>query len=239
MYINTNCDSECAYCDKYYSQILCCTRPSNNRTQIAPEAIEKFFNQINLPELSQVNIMGGNIFEYSRWTSLKKILKTIPWKIAFYCHYSHLTDLKNRIWFQGIDHSVCRIIVTPPFSLDKKCRLQAALKKTKVLKQNTKFIFVVQGMKEIMQARAMISAAGITTFAFKPFANGNNSKFYHENVYTHDGNYLNTLSVNQKQFAGGKLNRMKCDDLVVLNNGYIFSGNGSTGERFRHQHYQI
>ena len=75
IYLNNSCLLNCLHCDKYYKQIHCCTTQHANQ-ELAFEDLENIFRQINFSSVSRINLLGGNIFEY---TYLAQSYKLFGW----------------------------------------------------------------------------------------------------------------------------------------------------------------
>lgn len=238
IHVNSECREKCAGCTGYYKQFSCCTRMPTGTEELEISTISNLLDQIEWSSISLVNIMGGNLFLYSRLRHLVELLKTKTFETHFYIHYLHLSKAPGDISFLGFDKLKISLMVTPPYSQE---HLAKALDKAFHGKPETKVLFVVESEKDTRRAEDFIATTGLSSYAYKPFFNGKNRSFFERNVFMDVEDIFNARPTQKEIYANMILNRLQFGRLTVLSNRKIYANLNapSLGTLDRDDIYQV
>ncbi|MFC1884270.1 TIGR04150 pseudo-rSAM protein [Thermodesulfobacteriota bacterium] len=220
IHVNSQCREKCAGCAGYYKQFSCCTRMPAGREELDFSTISNLLDQIEWSSVSLVNIVGGDIFLYSRLRPLAELLKTKAFETHFYLHYLHLSKNHGNISSLSFDNSKITLVVSPPYSQE---HLAKALDKAFQGKPETKVLFVVESEEDIRRTEEFIAAKGLSSYAYKPFFNGKNRAFFEHNVFMDMEDIFKARPSQKEIYANMFLNRLQFGRLTVLSNRKIYA----------------
>ena len=218
--VNSECREKCNGCAGYYKQFLCCTRMPSGKEELELSAISNLMDQIEWSSVFRVNIMGGDIFLYSRLRPLVELLKKKTFETHFYLHYLHLSKAPADISLLVFDKSKITLMVSPPYSKD---HLAKALDKAFQAKPGTKVLFVVESEEDTRQAEEFIATQGLSSYGYKPFFNGKNLSFFEHHVFMDMEDIFKARPTQREIYANMILNRLQFGRLTVLSNGKIYA----------------
>jgi pseudo-rSAM protein len=92
LFINNRCTQSCSLCGSAYKQLPCCHKNTNKKSELNPIHIEKIIDSIMGSRVHTINILGGNILEYSAFDTLVSLLKKIQIPTYYYIHYLNLKN---------------------------------------------------------------------------------------------------------------------------------------------------
>lgn len=214
-YINTECTVNCTHCQEYCKQFPCCARLQKRSKEIPLEEIIALLKQTKNSGLSRVNILGGNIFAYSSWQPLLSSLQEETLHKTFYCNYHHLKILQTEMDPADFNNATLRILVTPPYA---KEALISCLNKTKPLRKQTEYQFIVASEAELKQAEQLSDDLKISSVTLKPYANESTLDFFRENVFLDIEDIIGASVGSTEIYANLILNRLHFGRLVILPN---------------------
>ena len=194
IYLNNSCSRNCPHCDKYAKQFLCCTTQNANR-ELKIEEIETIFRQIEYASVSNVNILGGNIFEYGRLAELKNLF--VAFKDIVHCYF-HYENYQPNILPDSIQLDV---MVDFPIKESVFTSTIGAIdgKKTTVY-------FIVENENQYGQVENLVNKYDITSYHIRPVYTGDNLKFFEDNVFVNrEDLFYKTFSI-REIFRNKKLN---------------------------------
>jgi len=180
VYLNDSCRQTCVLCDQFYLQVPCCTANRSPKYSLSIDMIETLFHEIRGCNIINVNITGGDIFEYPYWDNLKTLLNLVAARKNFYVHYLSVADHAMALEkFRG--GGMClKMPVTFPLDVDKFKNAWGAIID---LGLNAVPVFIIQDSDEYNRVEELLSGIPIKTADFFPFFNGNNINFFKENFF--------------------------------------------------------
>jgi len=209
IYLNNSCSLNCPHCNKRYKQFLCCTT-HNADQELTYEEVESVFHQIEYASVGEINILGGNIFEYTRLAQLYKLLDAF--KDIVHCYFYYENYKPNVL----PDSIKLEMIVTFPIK-------EIVFKNTWHLvdREKTTVHFIVQNEEEYGQIENLIKEYNIVHYRVHPVYTGENLKFFEDNVFVNrEDLFAKTLSI-REIFRNKKLNCHFFGTVYVLPDGTV------------------
>lgn len=198
-------------------------KKGDSTRQLELTGLLAFLEEAKTSLLEQVNILGGDIFQYPHLSELIDALKPLPVDKSYYIHYSQLSgpgagDL-DRLSGTGEQDSL-NVFVDLPARLDswEECRQKLAGKSLR-----HRFQFIIPGPEEYDQAQQIIATYGIRDFSFVPYYNGRNLEFFQSAVFIDRGDILEGQLPMRKIQIRGMLNPLHYGQLTVMSNGSIYA----------------
>jgi pseudo-rSAM protein len=220
LYLNNECEHRCGICSKGYKQFPCCTSGKNRsrRRELDTAKIKKLVEELKSTSLININILGGDIFKYSKFEEFLAIINPLQAQKTFYSHYLNIFAGSCKLKLLDADTSLLDIHITAPIDKEK---LKAALDIVKNTNLKPKWIFVVQDEKEFEEAESVISSLHIDDNDFQPFFNGKNLEFFKENIFTDKDEILDANPKMKDIYASSAVNTLNFGRLTILSNGHI------------------
>jgi pseudo-rSAM protein len=234
-FINEACGQNCAFCHDASKQFLCCTGNKNRKRDIELplEHIVSTIAQIRGGSLARINILGGDVLQYSRFNSLISILSSLPVSKTFYIHYKNFKNRENEILSMQRAQYTIRVIVDFPFLESEGPELFLTLRHFK----NLQYMFIVQNGDDIRASNEMKARFEIKDSLFRPYYNKRNMLFFRKHVFIKKKGLLESRVGMRDIQRNRVLNPLNFGKLIVTNDGSIFSNLnvsklGSIGKHF-------
>ena len=216
IYLNNKCSLNCPHCDKYYRQIPCCTTQNENR-ELTFEEVENIFRQIQFSSVSKINILGGNIFEYSYMSQSYELFDSFKDTIHCYFHYGNYKPN----------------VLPGSLQLDMEVSFpihETVFKHTWDLidKEKTTVHFIIENEEQYMQMGNMKEEYNIENSLIHPVYTGDNLKFFEDHLFVNrEDLFYKTFSI-REIFRNQKLNANFFGSLYILPDGTVKANmNGS------------
>lgn len=219
LYINNECDQNCPICSQGYRQFPCCNIKSSGKGELEISKIKQLFKEISSRPPAILNILGGNIFFYSKFIELSAIINQLAPEIVFYhCHYSHINRKNLNLKFLNPKTSGLKILA--PFPIDAE-KIKTALEILKNSDLKTNFIFIVKSKEEFEESIDIIASLGIDNSDFQPFYDRENLDFFMEAVFVSKEEILEPKPKMTDIYSNSVLNSINFGRLTILSNGHI------------------
>lgn len=182
------------------------------------ESIKKLLEETRGSSLRRLNIIGGNILQYSSLNKLTDFLNRLPTRKVFYFHYLHFQNNNGNLqFFQGPG---CGMNVAITFPTESG-QLTLTLKRIKEILPDTKWTFVVQNSREMAESLKIIDTFKLGNVSLRPYYDGNNLSFFKKNVFVSKSMVLKSRPTLREILARQAINPSHFGRLVVLENGSI------------------
>ncbi len=217
LYINNQCNQLCKFCKSYYKQFPFCYK-TNKKHEINIEEINFLLNELKGSKLYKLNILGGDILLYSRFSELIDLLNRNTLKKEYFIHYLNLIFEKN---LYMIDNQYSSLSILFIFPL-KESLFERILNLLNHLNKNFCFKFIVENEKNIEFAEHLISKYKIKSFSFFPFFNGRNINFFRRNVFVDKKAILESSSSMKDIFIRKTFNKFMFRKLIIFSDKKIY-----------------
>ena len=207
IYLNNNCSLNCPHCDKYYRQIHCCTTRNENR-ELTYEEVENVLRQIQFSSVGKINMLGGNIFEYSYMSQSYELFDSF--KDTIHCHF-HYGNYKPNVLPDSL-----KLDMTVSFPIH-----ETVFKHTWNLidKEKTTVHFIIENEEQYMQMGNMKEEYNIENSLIHPVYTGDNLKFFEDHLFVNrEDLFYKTFSI-REIFRNQKLNANFFGSLYILPDG--------------------
>lgn len=220
LFINASCDLDCNICRHAYRQVPCCFKTRFTLQELDLEIIKKILKETDTGFLTRINISGGNILKYKKYSELIDLLENSNISKVLYIHYLNLAE--SAAGFNIPDHQsfFLNILVTFPVKQEKLKNLLFQLKNKNI---NFKVVFIAQSEIELIQAQDILKRFRVDQFSFSPYYNGKNITFFKKYVYVKKKNLLHSKPSIKDIFARKVVNHNYFGHLVILNNGDVYA----------------
>jgi pseudo-rSAM protein len=221
LYINNRCGQHCSVCQNAYRQFPFCTKSSSGKIQeLEIEAIRQLLSEARGSAIHRLNILGGDIFAYSKFEQLVGFLKVYKKLKTYNSHYLNLHHRHRELKLITDDFFSLAVLIDFPVNEDK---LKDTVTMLDEVNRDVEFVFLMQKEEEIEAAQEICARLIITNFTFKPFYNGKNLDFFKDNVFVNKQALLQ-LKPNLKQiYSRIKTNPLNFGKITVLSNGAIYA----------------
>lgn len=210
VYISQTCHQQCLYCDSYFRQNLCCTK-NIPETALPNTQLEKLLQQVTYAPVGKLNILGGNILQYSHWSDLQKLLGEFQKQAHLWVHYANVAGYGHALPSFQYD-----VPVVSPVDEQKFGDCAARLKDKKA-----HYHFFITGEEEYEQATQLGEKNGIQNYTIRPFYTKDNLRFFEEQVYVNKDDIFAELQTMRSIFAHQKLNTNAFGSLTILTDGSV------------------
>lgn len=221
IYINNTCSLDCEICGAAYKQFLCCTRAAGTGKEEADMlTIKHLFRQLKASPLSRVNILGGDICQFSKLDELAAVLngQSQSFKKVFYIHYLNLLHQEEKfVLFRGDSFSL-KILVTFPVEKNQWKRVLESLQANDI---DPQFLFIICSEREITEAEELVSLFHLDNYSFHPFYNGRNLPFFRQNIFLDREDLQEAKPTSGEILARQLVNPLHFGTLTVLSNGDV------------------
>ena len=237
LYINNACDNDCSICNNAYKQFLYCRKCNRKENELDFRQLAAFLNDTKGSALSRVNVLGGDIFKYSKFEELVSLLNHIPTIKAYFFHYLNLENRGDYLKQINSNLSYMSILIDFPIKEKKFAQSMELLYKSG---HNLQITFVIQNREELEEAQRLTSLSKITNFIIQPFYNGRNLHFFKKNVFVNRSSIHEAKPTLKDIYLKKVLNPINFGKIVVSSNGSVHSNVnfpmlGKLGLNFLHE----
>lgn len=217
-YINNNSNQNSRIFSNGFKQFLFCNNNHNKYNELILEEIIFFISESKGSMLSQVNILGGNIFTYSKFSELISNLNNLQAIKSYYIYYLDLKDCEKKLDLIRNKNSEINILISCPVN---EYELSLVIKNIKRIKIKTIFTFIIEKEKHIEKIEKIISKLGIEQYSLQPYYNSKNLTFFKNNVFITKKELLQSKIKQKDIHARMAINPFQFGKLTVLSNGNI------------------
>jgi len=218
---NDKCNENCYFLKNASKQHLTIKKDSDNYVELNTQIIKESVNTFSNHGLSEINILGSNIFDYSSINELLKFLNVFTfWKsyhIGFndfctqYLNYLKLFDEKSTLRISFYD-----------FKYNTK-QIHDIIKATMLI-PNLEYDFFVYSETCLEILEKLHSSLNFSNkYRLLPFFDGNNYKFFEDNVYF-SKKEVSESSLSMKDILlKEKINVLQFGKLFLNSDGCLYS----------------
>lgn len=210
VYVNNACGETCRHCNLIYKQVHCCTADGAEKRELSAENLKKLFEQLRYSPLRSVNVLGGNVLDYSHLAELKQLATLHSKELHYYLHY------KNYRPQAGAGPVKWELLVT--FPVDETLVREVCLS---VDKENTRLHYIIESDAYYHQAVTLQEKSGIAAHDFLPLFTGSNLDFFRENIFVDKEDLFGKILSMREIFRNKKLNSNFFGVLYVLPDGSV------------------
>lgn len=222
LYINSDQLANNLY-DSAYKQFLVNFNSNHEYLELEFDVIERILNveRFYSSNLRQINILGGNIFKYSRINKLLELVKSSNLSLNFYFRdidFISTDNTKIVYCLKKINaFSHCKIFVTFPLM---KGLITDILNYIKTYKINVELYFIVESEANFIELESIIENK-VIDYKIMPFYNGNNNDFFQESVFILKEEILNQNLNSIEAQVRQQVNPLFFGQILILSNGNI------------------
>jgi pseudo-rSAM protein len=235
LFVTSRCDLKCGTAGKpecmgsypAYRQFISCTKINSKHTsqyahpkELPAADIENLLIESENSSLSTINIVGGNILEYSQLEILTKILNARPLDKNYYLHYLHLRYHESKLALLTGDRN--RVILSVQFPVEAN-RLKESLSFLAKAGIAPSVRFIVRDEAEMEQAQSLVESLTISSPSLQPLYDGRNLSFFEKYVFVDREIIREAKPTETDILVRSVLNTFNFGRLTVLSNGKIYS----------------
>ncbi len=162
-----------------------------------------------------INIIGGNIFNYSEISRLIDILEKLRINTCFYLHYS----LINKDDLNKLSNFKIKILIDN--LVNKELIIQKLLGLNILL--NFELLFLIESNSDLKVTLEIAGILGIDNYRLIPFLNGKNYNFFKKNIFMRIPRILNSGLTNRDIFSKKIVNPLCYGELNILPNCDVYA----------------
>ncbi|MDR0364910.1 MAG: TIGR04150 pseudo-rSAM protein [Bacteroidales bacterium] len=210
--INNQCERQCNNCNIAYRQVFSCSKFYEG--SIMPlETIKEIIVQSSHLNVKRVNIIGGDILSYPQWNNLIDFLKEYDFSYHLWINVSQIQNIENLL--QLPFHK--EINITFPFN---ESVLFELLRSTKS-RNDFSYNFIIENMSHYESVNDIVNDFNISDYKILPLYNGENMRFFEENVFLGEEDILSGIIEMREIFCNQKLNSNFFGALIFLPDGTV------------------
>jgi len=220
IYLNGDCGQRCKFCESAYRQFPCCGMFEAGQ-DLDAKHLECILGWASGRSVS-LAFLGGNVFYYPHLALLAKLLTIRPSSlpVEFYAHCLNVLANKERLAALSEWGAVLRVLV--PQETPNRV-VETVHNATRAARVSARFDFILEKNEDYRRASRLAKKIGIEKFAFRPFYNGQNRKYFEKYVFLSAEDIL----VNKPSLvvirANSLLNRSAFGTLFVSSSGTFYS----------------
>lgn len=219
VYINNSCDLCCPTCRQAYRQFLACTRGMGASHELDIAHIAKLVEEAQGSGLARVNIVGGDLFQYSKFGQLVDLMSQVQALKIYVTHYANLLGREQSLTLIAADKNAeLRILVD--FPLEEK-RFGQAVPLLSKIGIRYGLDFIVQDESDLRRAEGIVSELQSEVVSFKACYNGANADFLKKALFLSREDILSAKPSLREIFARMAANPLAFGRLVVLSDGAV------------------
>lgn len=224
LYINNACSHNCASCNTGYRQFLCCTKRGQATKQkndsLELSKIESLMEELKSGNPMNINILGGDIFQYPQFRDLSLVLNRAPFRKVYYIHYLNIEPNAKKLILLNPCKSSLKIPVTFPLDQEK---FKTALELLKKGYLRYELIFIIRNGEDYQLGEQVASSMEIKDYRYQPWFDGENLSFFEQNVFNTKEEILKSRPPLNDIYVNQMLNKLSFGRLVVLPDASIYA----------------
>ncbi len=218
LYVNSACRQKCAGCARHHRQFVFCTRERGWHSELEFEKVAALFEEVQASRLGTVDVIGGDVFSYSRLRELAGLLKRRAFETRLWVHYLNLAEQPEKLSLFRFENAKIIILVTLPCD---EARLRACLARSDALKMETHLRIVVQREHDMKDVQRLVTRCGGRSCQLMPYYDGMNRSFFERNVFIDKTDILEARATQGDIYVNSVLNRSAFGKLVITSRGSI------------------
>lgn len=207
IHLNSKCGKHCPHCGIAYKQTLCCT--ATEPPQAMPlERLKELVGQLAATSVQVIDLVGGDLRTYPHLGPLQALVDQYPqfswhmWQHGLNCEGFALGKAK------------ADVLLSAPFGT---CDGFEYLKN----KPDVRFHLLVESEMQVEQAEQLIAEIEAERCEWVPIFNGENLKFFEDNVFLNEDDILSAPVSMREIFCHQKLNTNYFGVLHFFANGEV------------------
>ena len=212
IYINGGCELQCPGCSVFYRQVKSCFN-SRKDDELHPSQLRKILDQLKYSRVKKINILGGNIFQYSYLCELLRIIKEYEFDFHLWSNYMNIPNEKSLIC--PSNNIFNDVLVTFPVQASS---LETSLKR---YEDRSKFHFLIENEKQYVDAINLIENFKLNNYSIKPIYTGCNIDFFSDNIFLKKEDIFSDIITRRDIFRNQKLNANNFGALSILADGSV------------------
>lgn len=208
IYINDNCARSCPLCGEYCKQIHSCISDLNCH-ELSIDILNNIFNQIYFFKPRKINILGGDIFNYTNLDKLSDLFFSNTENIYLYLNY------KNYRMCDLLSYVNLEILVNFPIDdlLFEKVM-------SSINRNNAIFHFIVENEDQYSVSEVFIEKYMIDKYVIEPIFCGN-IEFFIKNIFLNREDIFSKVIPMREIFRNQKMNANNFGVLYILPDGKV------------------
>ncbi|MDR1458647.1 MAG: TIGR04150 pseudo-rSAM protein [Bacteroidales bacterium] len=218
IYINGNCHRNCNECRHLFKQLPFCTISDNI---LDFEELNSFLSSIAYT-YTNINITGGNPFQYPKLYELLDVLGKRFAMQTFIINYKNIPDDINVLYIFSFAQFRLKIVVSGIYQIEEMMLIADKLRQGKINQLWEIAITSIDEFEKAEQLNVHLSERDIEV-EIKPFYTTNNLSFFEENIFLRQEDIISVNLDRQDVFALQALNTNDFGKLVILSDGKVYA----------------
>jgi pseudo-rSAM protein len=215
--LNGSCDNSCSNCERCFLQFPFCTKTDGN---ITLDQIESFINEIKNSNVSEINLLGGDLSKYQFIGEVVCKFSLLSIVKIYYLNILN-TDASILNLFDN-NTSLLKVEILIELSGDETIIIPN-IRKILAHKFEVLFCFVVASYEEFTLANNIVSELNLAAFEIKPVFNEKNEGFFQDHIFTNISDIERNNTSKREVFIHQTLNINDFGKLHIMPNGFVFA----------------
>lgn len=212
--VTGECSGFCSCCSDSYRQYHWCHKTPH---RLSPVQLQSIIQKLDSFNLQKIHILGGDLFAYPDWNLLLSVLKKISGQKIFYINHKSPAFSTNRI-HEILSWDLYSVKILVNMSETDISTLESQL----MVHERIKYVFSVTNVDEYDKVIQIMENNRIEG-DICPYYNGNNQKFFSENVCLDREDILHTQWTRNQILANQKINMNHFGKLAIEADGTVYA----------------
>lgn len=218
LYLTGECRLNCSHCQNYYKQFLYCKTCFTKELSI--NTIQQLLSQINYEYISQINLLGGNIFSYSQIITLLSFLSNFKFIKNLFFNLEHIKNLHEFDIFLKYKKNLKVTLLINNLTNTSIKKLKKVTEYLISIELNYELLFVVENEKEYHLIKKIQLKQNDKII---PYCNvENNMYFFKHNVFLREQDILSSNYSVLDILKNKVINKNFYGKLIVDTDGAIY-----------------
>ena len=219
-YINGECLMACSCCTERHKQMRYCTKSS---ASLSVQDIKKFLEYVTNKTL-RINLLGGNIFLHPSFDDIFSLLNRYKAIKTYFIFYRNVNPKISEILSISGNRVKLLLEAFPDINVFSKIVNDFGTY------NNLAYLFSVASESEYRNVQNLVAKyeLPVDNVEIRLFYNGNNLKFFEENVFVDEDDFKNVKLSRRQIFMRQEVNSNNFGSLIVDSDGTVRANNSSS-----------
>ena len=182
------------------------------------ETIRGLCSSLAGSSLSQINILGGNIFNHPQFPRILDYLGNLSYRKKFFVNLDHSPKEEELQSILDLGNASVELLTSLPIDKKRINRISQSLHRYPHC-----YHFIVESAEDVAQISKIVSEPQFGNYVFRPYYNGRNLDFFKDLVFVTKEDILNSSVSEKKILARQALNPFNFGKLYILNDGSAYA----------------
>ncbi len=222
VYINNECNQRCTFCSFVFRQCDHCHSSNGKREELSLDIIKRLMDEVKSGNVSNLKILGGDIFRYSQFPALVRLLDKSGLQKEYYIQGLNLKSNISKLKLLSGEKNLLNILEHSPFNF---CELSGIIEECKGYGVKVKVMCLIETGRDLETIADFLERFPLyeNDISLIPIFNGANIDFFENYVYLTRESIVDAKSTLKEIFSRSLINTNNFRRLSISCDGSVFS----------------